>query len=108
MTELIDSLPIVPGQVPGRMVTDAALAPDGVRLAVRTYGEVYIIALDPVSGRLERAAPWWSCPVVALEERQGEGIGWLGDDVVLTSEGRNAPLHIVSCPRPGATDSSGR
>jgi hypothetical protein len=99
-TELVDSLPIIPGQSEGRQVTDAALSADGRRLAVRTYREVFIIAVDPATGRLTRGALWWSCPVTALNERQGEGIGWLGDELLLTSEGRNAPLHILSCPTP--------
>jgi hypothetical protein len=37
---LVDSLPIVPGSAPRRQITDAALSPDGRRLAVRTYAEV--------------------------------------------------------------------
>lgn len=99
-TELVDSLPIIPGQSEGRQVTDAALSADGKRLAVRTYREVFVIAVDSGTGRLTSGALWWSCPITALNERQGEGIGWLGGELLLTSEGRNAPLHILSCPPP--------
>lgn len=101
MTDLVDSLPIIPEAQSGRQVTDAALAPDGARLAVRTYREVFIIAVDPATGRLTPGARWWSCPVT-VEEQQGEGIGWLGGELVLTSEGRNAPLLVMSCPEPPA------
>jgi hypothetical protein len=100
MTELVDSLPIVPGQSEGRLVTDAALSATGERLAVRTYREVFLISVDSLTGRLVRGARWWSCPVDFLDEQQGEGIGWLGDELVLTSEGRNAPLHVIACPPP--------
>jgi hypothetical protein len=100
--QLVDSLPIVPGSAQGRQVTDAALSPDGQWLAVRTYDEVFVFAVDPATGRLVRGARWWSCPIGQLPERLGEGVTWLGSEILLTSEGRDAPLHVVSCPPPAS------
>lgn len=100
VAELVDSLPVVPEPRGGRMVTDAALSPDRTRLAVRTYREVFVIPVEPISGRVDRTGRWWSCAVGMLRERQGEGIGWMGDELVLSSEGRDAPLHIVRCDPP--------
>jgi hypothetical protein len=99
---LVDSLPIVPGSAEDRQVSDAALSPDGKRLAVRTYAEVYVFAMDSVSGRpLPNATPA-SCIIHGLNEKQGEGVGWWWDSrrLVLTSEGRNAPLFVISCDVP--------
>jgi hypothetical protein len=99
---LVDSLPIVPGQVQGGQITDAALSPDGRLLAVRTYADVFVFAMDsltwlPVPGQTAR-----SCSVRALDEKQGEGIGWWWDGrrLLLTSEGSREPIHKVECPLP--------
>lgn len=99
---LADSLPIVPGSAIGRQITDAALAPDARHLAVRTYAQVYIYATDSVTGAVDHAVPAAVCNVAGLRERQGEGITWLDarGRLVLTSEGRYAPLFIVNCPLP--------
>jgi len=99
-----DSLAIVPGSAPFRQVTDAALSPDARFLAVRTYHQVYIFATDPATGAVRRSVPPTLCNVAGLDERQGEGIGWLGAarELVLTSEGRTAPAHIISCPLPAS------
>jgi len=100
LVELIDSLPIYPGSARGRQVTDAALSHDRRRLAVRTYAEVFVFDVDSISGRLARGARWWSCPVDQLEEKQGEGVAWLGSSILLTSEGRDAPMHVIRCVPP--------
>lgn len=99
---LVDSLPIVPGQVQGGQITDAALSPDGRLLAVRTYSDVFVFAMDsltwlPVPGQTARP-----CSVRALDEERGEGIGWWWDQrrLVLTSERRGEPLYVVDCPLP--------
>ena len=101
---LVDSLPIVPGSAPGRMVSDAALSPDGKRLAVRTYGEVQVFAMDSSTGLPRRDVAPTSCTILGLEEHQGEGIAWWWDRrrLLLTSEGRNAPLFLISCSLPAA------
>lgn len=102
VARLADSLPIVPGSVIGRLITDAALAPDARHLAVRTYDQVYIFATDSVTAIVNHAMPAAVCNVAGLRERQGEGITWLDASgrLVLTSEGRFAPLFIVNCPLP--------
>lgn len=96
MAELRQQLPLVPEQKLGRMVTDAALSPDGRRVAIRTYTEIYIF---PTAGPGRLAPPSVSCNVAGLE-KQGEGIAWLDDRrLLLTSEavGGPGPIHIVTC-----------
>jgi hypothetical protein len=97
-----DSLTIVPGTAPFRQVTDAALSPDALFLAVRTYFQVFIFATDPATGTVRREIPPATCNIVALDERQGEGVGWWGTrrELVLTSEGRTEPLRVIACPLP--------
>jgi hypothetical protein len=99
---LVDSLPIVPGDTPGRQVTDAALSPDGTLLAVRTYAEVYIFAVDSATGRPSSGRRPSVCTILDLNENQGEGIAWWWDKrrLVLTSEGTGAPLHVIDCLLP--------
>lgn len=95
---LIQELPIPEVGHWGRGVTDAALAPDRRRVAVRTYTEVYLFPVLP-SGRL--GPPLGRCSLAGLEP-QGEGVEWLDDGrLVLTSErglgGSPAPIHVVRC-----------
>jgi hypothetical protein len=99
---LVDSLPLVPGDMPGRQVTDAALSPDGTQLAIRTYAEVYIFAVDATTGRPSSGTAPSVCTILDLNENQGEGIGWWWDRkrLLLTSEGTNEPLHVIECPSP--------
>jgi hypothetical protein len=99
---LVDSLPIVPGESPGRLVSDAALSPDGRLLAVRTYADVFVFAMNPTTGLPEPGIAPRSCFIAGLREPQGEGIAWWWDRrrLVLTSEGRNAPLYVVTCALP--------
>lgn len=90
------TLPIAPEQRIGRWVTDAAISPDGRRVVVRTYSELFFFDLR--GGRL--GAVTSSCNVAGLEQ-QGEGVAWLDDRrLVLTSEARSGvpgTLHIVTC-----------
>ena len=99
---LVDSLPIIPGQREGAQITDAALSPDGKLLAVRTYADVFVFAVDSTSGLPRHDIAPGYCVIARLREQQGEGIGWWEDQrrLVLTSEGRNAPMYVVSCPLP--------
>jgi hypothetical protein len=95
--ELMEIVPISPDQRFGRWVTDAALAPDGRRVAIRTYTELYLFPLLPL-GRL--GAPV-VCNVAGLEP-QGEGVEWLDSArLILTSEsvpgGSPGPIHVVRC-----------
>ncbi len=102
LAELVDSLPIVPLASNDRSwVTDASIsAPDstGARhLAVRTYEQVYVFAVDPQTGRPGKLAS--RCSLTALRERQGEGVAWLADGrLIFVSEGRAAPLQAARCP----------
>ena len=102
VAERVDSLEIVPGSAPLRVVTDAALSPNGRHLAVRTYMQVYVFATDSATGRVDHRVAPSACNVVSLGEAQGEGIGWADDDgrLVLTSEGRGSPLELATCPLP--------
>ena len=45
VAEVLGTLPIDRGGSLGQMVTDAALSPDGRRVAVRTYQEVFLFRL---------------------------------------------------------------
>jgi hypothetical protein len=99
--QLVDSLPIVPGSALGRQITDAALSPDGRHVAVRTYSQVFIFATDSATGRIDSARAPAVCNISDFLE-VGEGIAWLETSgaLVLTNEGRSAPIFRVSCPLP--------
>lgn len=95
--QLVQMVPITPDQRIGRWVTDAALATDGRRVAIRTYTELYLFPVLPL-GRLGTATV---CNLAGLEP-QGEGVTWLDDRrLLLTSEagpsGEPAPIHVVRC-----------
>jgi hypothetical protein len=102
MAQLVDSLPIVPGSIPLRSITDASLSPDARHLAVRTYSQVYVFATDSLSGVVNRAVTPTVCDLTPLGERQGEGVTWANarGRLVFTSEGRNEPLRIGDCQLP--------
>lgn len=99
---LVDSLPIVPGSAPLRLITDAALSPDAKHLAVRTYAQVYVFATDQATGLVNHAIAPSVCNIVPLGEPQGEGVTWADSRgrLVFTSEGRGVPLHLATCPLP--------
>ena len=99
---LVDSLPIVPGQVQCGQITDAALSPDGRLLAVRTYADVFVFVVDSLTRLPVPGQTVLPCSVRALDERQGEGLGWWwgGRSLLLTSEGSREPLHRIQCPLP--------
>jgi hypothetical protein len=99
---LVDSLPVIPGSALGRQITDAARSPSGGTVAVRTYTQLYVFRADTATGRIATDVPPTICSIAGLEERQGEGLTWFGDEGawMLTSEGVNEPLHVVTCPAP--------
>lgn len=99
---LVDSLPIIPGATQGRQVNDAALSPDGKTLAVRTYSEVFIFAVDSGTGLPVQGIAPITCFIRFLREELGEGVGWWWDGrrLLLTSERRSSPLYVVQCPLP--------
>lgn len=98
---LTDSLPIVPGTSVSRdWVTDAALSAlmtDGRRrLAVLTYGSVYVFDADPWTGRPGTQVARCAVPP---GERNAEGVSWLPDGrLMLVNEGRGAALYRGRCP----------
>ena len=100
--ELVDSLPIVPGSMPLRAITDAALSSDGRHLAVRTYAQMYVFATNPLTGRVDHTVAPSVCNIVPLNEAQGEGVTWVDNAgrFAFTSEGQGAPLHLANCALP--------
>lgn len=92
----VDSLPIQPDGSSGRLVTDMAINPEGTRVAVRTYRDLFIF---------ERAGSGKLTPVVACDifgrEPQGEGVAWLPDGrLLLVSERgffKQGVVNVVSC-----------
>lgn len=99
--ERIDSLPIQPFQAIGQWVTDAALSPDGRRVAVRTYSAIFFFTVGE-GGRLTPDQNR-ECFFGQLEP-QGEGVTWLDDHrLLLTSESSSTSpgtLFLVECGRP--------
>jgi len=96
----VDSLPI-PANLPlGRLVTDAAISPDGRLVAVRTYRELWFFARASDGHlTLDRTRP--VCDLTGLQ-RHGEAVDWWdGDRLVLTSErglARAGTILMVRCP----------
>ena len=91
-------LPIDPRRPLGRLVTGAAVAPDGHTLAVRTYTEIFFFSVDGDPGQVRELGWCW----LGLVEAQGEGVDFLDDrTLVLTSEtarGRRGGISRVECP----------
>lgn len=95
---LVQMVPIDPAPGLGRLVTDAARAPAGTRVALRTYTEVYLFPLLG-DGRLGPTPV--VCNLAGLEP-QGEALTWLDERrLLLISEAPAgmgaAPIHIVTC-----------
>jgi hypothetical protein len=91
---------IVPNQSISRLVTAAAVSPDGTTLAVRTYREVYFYGLT--QGREGRRWRHLGQPCFLDDaEPQGEAIDYLdADTLLLTSErsrGRPGTIHRLQC-----------
>ena len=100
--EPLGTLPIVPDRKVGRLVTDAAISPDGRLVVVRTYWDLFFFH-RAADGRLEPGNTPTACGIEGLES-QGEGVDWIdGQTLVLTSEAsRRAPgtLLLVRCRLP--------
>ena len=98
--ERLDSLPIQASRSSGHLVTDAAIAPGGERVVIRTYRELWFflrgangqLRLDPTRGR---------CDLTGMQT-QGEAVDWWeGETVVLTSErgtSRTGTILLGKCP----------
>jgi len=98
--ELRGTLQIDAGSALGQLVTDAALGPDGNRVAVRTYRAIFFFTRTP-DGNLRPASPPIGCSVLGLES-QGEGVTWLDDQTLaLTSEAGFREAGAVGVARCG-------
>jgi hypothetical protein len=95
---LVQQLDIHPNREAGRVVTGAAIRPDGRVVALRTYGEIYLF-YPGVGGRLSPARDR-SCGIAGIDNG-GEAIAFLSDSTfVLTSEastGRKGTINVVKC-----------
>jgi hypothetical protein len=99
---------ISPEQGLGRWVTAAAMSPDGMTLAVRTYSEIFFYALEGPSTTLGAGTPqghrWRDlhrpCFLGDIEP-QGEAMDYLDERTLIlgseTSQGRLGVLHRVQC-----------
>jgi hypothetical protein len=91
---------IQPDEQTGQLVSGAALSPDGLTLAVRTYYEIYFFGLVSEGGQSRWRDLQRPCSLGDLEP-QGEGIDYLdANTLVLTSEtsrGRRGTIHRVRC-----------
>ena len=95
----LQRLPIPPFARVGRLVTGAAIRPDGRLVAIRTYAEIYTFVPGEGGRLMPSGRP--VCNITGLEV-QGEAIDFLDDSTfVLTSEadrrGRGS-IHSVRCP----------
>jgi hypothetical protein len=99
----VQTLDIRPNGEAGRLVTSAAIRPDGRLVAIRTYTEIYLL-IAGAEGRLSPARER-PCDIAGLEV-QGEAIDFRDDStMVLTSEagvgaGRVGTIHTVVCRAP--------
>lgn len=95
----LQQLSIVPRATPGRLVTGAAIRPDGRLVAVRTYAEIYTFVPSADGRLIPSGRP--VCQIGGLEP-QGEAIDFLDDSTfVLTSEAAphaRGSIHTVRCP----------
>lgn len=99
VAERVDSLPIVADGGIGRQVTGAGLSPDGTRLMVRTYRDLYPFAVNR-DGTLRPMGRPTACDILGREP-QGEGVDWLDNErLVLTSERglmKSGTVFVVRC-----------
>lgn len=97
----VQNLPLPQGRGIEKEVTAAALSPDARRVAVRTYGDLFLFARR-LDGTLEPSTVV-RCAITGLQP-QGEGIAWLqGDLFGLSSEQKYhvpASVALVRCPLP--------
>ncbi len=98
VASLVQTLDITPIPEAGRVVTGAAVRPNGRVVAVRTYTEIYLF-YPGVGGRLLPAREH-PCSIAAIDIG-GEAIDFLDDTtLVLTSEAngrRRGAINVVKC-----------
>ena len=92
---------IEPNERIGRSVTGAAVSPDGMTLAVRTYNEVFFYGAAPAGRTGGRWRDLGRPCFLGDAEPLGEGIDYLDDEtLLLTSErarGRPGTIHRLQC-----------
>ena len=99
---------IAPDQGIGRWATAAAMSPDGVTLAVRTYSEIFFYAAEKGPSTGLGASPqghrWRDLKrpcFLGETEPQGEAIDFLDEKTLVlgseTAQGRRGMLHRVQC-----------
>jgi len=91
---------ISPDQGLGRWVTAAAMSPDGMTLAVRTYSEIFFFALETTPQGNRWRDLHKPCFLGEIEP-QGEAIDFLDEKTLIigseTAQGRQGVLHRVQC-----------
>ena len=92
---------LAPNQGLGRWVTAAAMSPDGMTLAVRTYSEIFFYALEnSPQGHRWRNLSRQPCFLGDVEP-QGEAMDYLDDKTLIigseTAQGRQGVMHRVQC-----------
>ncbi len=93
--QFVGLLDLVPSVTRMRMATGAAVSPDGLVLAVRTYSSVHLFRLrgDSLPSPI---GPAEGLPIPVVEP-QGEGVAFVGTDLLaLTTERGGADHAIVS------------
>jgi hypothetical protein len=92
------------GGIAQQLVTGGDIAPDGTRVALRTYTDLYEWPVDgdDVAGALAGEPVVTPLPPTF----QGEAVAYTRDGgaLLLTSEGRSAPVHRVPAADLGARD----
>jgi hypothetical protein len=85
VAERVDSLPITAALGIGRAVTGMAISPDGGRVLVRTYRDLFPFTLED-GGRFRPRGDPTACDILGREP-QGEAVGWRADGrMILLSE----------------------
>lgn len=100
----VGRLAIPVGQNTAQLVTAADLSPDGTRLAIRSYANLFLVRWSGAAAQDTTEAPTVASLLTAFEP-QGEGLSWGGDGetLYLASEGRSGrppQLSRIRCPRP--------
>lgn len=96
--ERVGVLPIPEPSIWGRMVTAAAIAPDGARLVIRTYLSV-LEYRAPAGEGIEAALAATPVKLPAPPELQGEALTYAADGhgILTAAEGRKPRLFLLPC-----------
>jgi hypothetical protein len=95
------------GAVSQVLVTGGAVSPDGTRVALRTYTDLYLWSVrdGDVAAALRDGRP---TRIPLPEEQQGEAVAFSPDgrSVLTTSEGSPTPVHEMALPPPPSPSAS--